>query len=320
MPEDWQVDARPGGEEAFGDGVVAGEARHGSSSLNSQRSLLYIVVMEARRILLSLLLLSPVFSAPVCSAQQESFRRPRAHFSGGQPAQHKKAVLDAEKGILTCKDPGENCKIVDRIFVSPSQPLPDHGADLQEFTRKINQILMELRTGNRDSGRELSVVITPYAPFLAWCRNNAVIAKPVTQEEAPAVFYEALGIAGSVVRTQAGQGGTTRNWTFTGPGGFVCYPSRHARQLTAAFLESQRTTPAHDSVLQAATRAINDLLRQAAAGPGPKGKELSILVTPPGLMLAWSRNEGRGYAPPSEAISGESPAAAILKALTLPQQ
>lgn len=262
-----------------------------------------------------------VFAGAICSGQQETLRRPRlGNPGGGQTGTYRKAILDGDKGTLTCKDPGESCKIVDRIFVSPSQPIPDHDAGLQELTQQINRILSEIRSNNRDPERELAVVLTPYAPLLAWCRNSAVVTKPVDMDGAPERFYEILAISASVARLQAGQGGETRSWTFTGPGGFVCYPSKRSKQFTSLFLEAARTTPAHDEVLQSATRTINQLLRQAAQRPGPRGKELSILVTPAGLLLAWSRNEGRSYVPPAEAITWESPETVIRKALSLPQQ
>lgn len=250
------------------------------------------------------------------SAQQEVRQRPRSGGgSGGGSGTYTKAVLDQTNGTLTCKDPGDNCKIVDRLLVSPAQPIPDHDAQLKEYTRQLNGVLAELRARNQDPKRQPAVLLTPYAPFLAWCRKDEVVTKPVALDENPHLVYEVLGIAGSVAKMQAANGGATRNWTFTGPGGFVCYPSKTAKQLTAAFIEAEKTTPAHDEILQSATRRINALLRQAAAIRGPAGKELSLMVTPAGLLLAWSRNEGPGYAPGRGAITGDSAVDVLMKEL-----
>ncbi len=251
-------------------------------------------------------------------AQQQASQRPVVGFSAGGSAKYTKAVADEKKGTVTCKDPGDNCKIVDRLLVSPTRPVPDHDAGLQDITRQINEIVAELRARNQDPKRQVAVVLTPYAPFLVWCRPDEVISKPAPLDENPRLFYEIFGITGSVAKAQAASGGTTRNWTFTGPGGYVCYPSKNAKQLTASFIEAEKTTPAHDEALQSATRRMNALLRQAAALRGPAGKELSLMVTPVGLLLAWSRNEGPGYTPTRGAITSDSPLDALTRELALP--
>lgn len=256
--------------------------------------------------------------AVVGLAQQEVTQRPRVGFASGGGAKHTKAVADQTKGTVTCKDPGEDCKIVDRLLLSPTRPIPDHDASLQDITRQVNGIVAELRARNQDPKRQLAVVLTPYAPFLVWCRPDEAITKPLSLGENPRLFYEIFGIAASVAKMQAASGGTTRNWTFTGPGGYVCYPSKYAKQLTATFVEAAKTTAAHDELLQSATRRINALLQQAGALRGPAGKELSLMVTPMGLLLAWSRNEGSGYRPPREAITFDSPLEILTRELALP--
>lgn len=251
--------------------------------------------------------------AGLSNAQQTAKQKP----SGGEEPKstYRKAMLDFETKKVVCPEEGHTCRIVDLLLVSPTRPMPFYDG-LQDVTQQLNGIIAEIRARNQDPKRELVVILTPYAPFLAWCYPGAEIKKPVSLEENPRLFYEALGITGSVEKMKEASGGKTRNYIFEG-GTFICYPSPKEKQLVPNFVEAMKATPSHDEVLQSATRRINALLRQAAAR-GSKGKELSLMVTPVGLLLAWSRNEGRGYVPPRGAITGDAPAEQIIKALALP--
>jgi len=54
----------------------------------------------------------------------------------------------------------------------------------------------------------------------------------------------------------------------------------------------------HTEQLEAATRQINAILEEAAKDDTdrPPGADLSILETPDGLFLAWTRSSGEGAA------------------------
>lgn len=247
------------------------------------------------------------------------------------PVEYKRAILDIETGHMTCKGKGTSCEVVNRMpFVTTSRPTGYHGPELRAYTRLLNKMISELRSQNRDRSRELAILITPYVPFLAWCQlSESAVRRPVSAEDNPQRVYEALGISRSVAQAEdemrrLGSRGSqvlavpTRNWAVKQPGSsVVCYPSPRARQSVAGFAESERSTPAHDETLRSATRRINELLSRAAAGPRPEGTELAILLTPVGLFLAWSRNEGPEFKPSPEAVTGDSPADVVIRALQL---
>lgn len=273
------------------------------------------------------------------------------------PAEYKKAYLDRNTGHMTCKESGLTCWVVNRApFVTTSRPTRYHGDELRRYTRELNRIIAEVRSQNRDRGRELAVLMTPYAAFLAWCQlSESAVRNPVSVEDDPQLAYQVLGIARSVAQAEdemrrlarptvisvgpgaapsgtqpgnetsklspGGQGAgdmlrPTRNWT-SKEGTVICYPSTRPRQTVARLAESDRSTPAHDEALRSATRRINELLSRAAAAPKPEGTELAILRTPVGLFLAWSRNEGPGFTPPPGAVTGDSPADRVVRELGL---
>jgi len=83
------------------------------------------------------------------------------------PAEYKKAYLDRNTGHMTCKESGLTCWVVNRApFVTTSRPTRYHGAELRRYTRELNRIIAEVRSQNRDRGRDPAALMTPHAAFL----------------------------------------------------------------------------------------------------------------------------------------------------------
>jgi hypothetical protein len=80
-----------------------------------------------------------------------------------------------------------------------------------------------------------------------------------------------------------------RSWMMVGHDVY-CYRSRESLQLLAKFREPARLTQFHDESLAQVTRDINALLSKTQRANKDSKRELAIISTPRGPMLAWTRH------------------------------
>jgi hypothetical protein len=210
----------------------------------------------------------------------------------------KLATVD-EKKIVHCEKDGWDCAT---SFLTAARNQPD----LARYAVQINSLLDELRAQNKDKNREPVFIATPYAPFLAWCRRrertasaaDGVTVPPtgndrlskgqaITRKDAPDAFYKALGISQSLARYK----NTESRWYYQTPDGVYWCRISGDTQLVASLLRADTLTPSHDSVMADYTNRINAILDEATKHKQNPKHVLSLLVTPDGLLLAWSQDD-----------------------------
>jgi hypothetical protein len=199
------------------------------------------------------------------------------------------ATVDA-KGMVHCETAGWNCAtsflVADR-----------NDAELAKYTVRINALLAELRDQNKDKTREPVFIATPYVPFLAWCRRGDKVVsseQAITLKDSPDRFYLALGISKAMARYKNAES----RWYYQTPDGVYWCRINGTTQLAAALLNADTLTPSHDRMLADYTNRINAILVEAAKHRSAPDRVLSLLVTPEGLLLAWSRDDnGTGPLP-----------------------
>ncbi|OGG49810.1 MAG: hypothetical protein A3F84_28455 [Candidatus Handelsmanbacteria bacterium RIFCSPLOWO2_12_FULL_64_10] len=212
----------------------------------------------------------------------------------------KLATVDA-KGIVHCEKDGWTCAT---SFLS----VAGTDAGLARYTARINALLDELRDQAKNKNLEPVFVVTPYVPFLAWCRckdkedkegkegkeDRGVSERAIALEESPDRFYQTLGIS----RAMASYQKTESRWWYQTPDGIYWCRISGNTQLAAALLRADMLTPSHDQLLADYTNRINAILEEAAGGKSAPEQVLSLLVTRKGLLLAWSQNDnGTGPLP-----------------------
>ena len=224
------------------------------------------------------------------------------------PASMRGSVVD---GIVHCSGRGSTCAVF--RLVNAKRLSPFHDAELEGYTNRVNAILDELSAKNNDASHELRFILTPYAPFLVWCRSDATMEVPkgaITPEDNPSRFYQALGISASLdsYRPKA-----TRHWVGTNYG-VACYQGGKSQEV-GRLLNAASLSPAHDRVLEDYTNRINSILDQAAKSRKGLKLQLSLLVTPRGLFLAWSEDDDTGGPLPKGAITADDDEEKVLQAL-----
>ena len=87
----------------------------------------------------------------------------------------------------------------------------------------------------------------------------------------------------------------------------ICYPSAVAAKITEKFVEWATLSEFHDEDLQQCTRELNATIDKYKDLKKSENEELSFLVTPKGLFLAWTVD--------AESVTGEDDDETILTAL-----
>jgi hypothetical protein len=82
-------------------------------------------------------------------------------------------VIDISgRRILCFADPKADCVVLSVVgFLGAQELTPFHDAQLANATRAINAVVRKMRP---PSGFDLSILISPDGPFLAWVQDNAI--------------------------------------------------------------------------------------------------------------------------------------------------
>jgi hypothetical protein len=211
--------------------------------------------------------------------------------------------------IVTCKGKGNRCAVL--RLVKAKKLSPFHDAGLAQCTDAINTILDEIIAKNRVPTRHPHFLVTPYAPFLAWTREtpDAIDERGITLEADPARFYQGLGTSVESYREKP-----ARFWYCIGGSKIACKKGGDT-QLAGRLLNADRLSGIHDAELKGYTDRLNSVFDRYAKGNRNPGQNLSLLVTPKGLFLAWSGDDDSEGQIPRGAITALHDEEQILQAL-----
>jgi hypothetical protein len=223
-----------------------------------------------------------------------------------------KAILVEYEGktIVKCEGKGKSCAVLRLVKAKVLSPI--HPAALATCTEGINAILDELIAKNTVRSRHPALIVTPYAPFLAWAQTAAApgTGREITLENNPDRFYQGLGISVAAFKPKP-----TRFWYCIGGGANVGCKKGGNTQIVARFFTAERPSPIHDATLAEYTNRINAVLDRCDKATRTARVGLSFLVTPLGLFLALSGDDDREGPPPRGAVTAEDSDVKVLQAL-----
>jgi len=225
-------------------------------------------------------------------------------------------VFSEDHKSITCTGKGKDCLIA--RLVNAKRLSSFHGAELEKYTNRINAIASEIASTNKDPKRRVCFIITPHAPFLAWTTQvtpdrtakKGIAEKGITQSDDPTKFYQLLGISRAI---ESYRQRPTRNWIMDATH-FICRKGGET-QSVGRLLNADRLSSIHDAELQARTNQINALFSECEKGKKNPRHQLSLMVTPKGLFLAWSEDDDTKSPLPKGAITAESEPEKIYQAL-----